>query len=93
MHLDCEQNGDDLQMANLEGKLKDVNVGDIILIKGTDGNAVGYVESLDQIRVCLAPRDISYRAKYRTHDDMFSPTSTNYLLRKFEEYAVLKKKE
>ena len=51
MHLDCEQNGDDLQMANLEGKLKDVNVGDIILIKGTDGNAVGYVEWVESKEV------------------------------------------
>jgi len=77
----------------LEGKVEGVNVGDIVLIQGRDGNAVGYVGDISRIFISLAQRDINNPAKYKTHGDIFSPTSTSYRLENFETYQVLKKKE
>ena len=77
----------------LEGKLEEVNIGDVILIQGKDGNAVGYVQSISQNFVDLNPRDFFNAAGYRTHGNIFSPTYTTYYLDRFETYQVLKKKE
>ncbi len=76
----------------LEGKLEGVNIGDVILIQGIDGHAVGYVESISQNFIILAPRDINKPARYRTLRNFFPPTSTYYALESFETYEVLKKK-
>ena len=92
MRLDCENKRGGLKMT-LEGKLEGVNIGDIILIQGRDGNAVGYVGDISRIFISLAQRDINNPAKYRTHDDLFPSTYTGYVLKKFESYQVLKKKE
>ncbi len=74
-------------------KTIEVSVGDIVRLKGSNGNAVGYVCSISPTFIGLSQRDPSSRADWTTHNDFFNPGVTNYRLNQFDIYDVLSKKE
>ncbi len=80
-------------MVGLEHKLVGVDVGDIILITGMKGSAVGYVDHFNLVYVHLIQSsEYADGARYDTYEDIFPPSSMKYRLCEFESYEVLRKK-